>query len=180
MSASKIIPSITYAHIFFAHEPLVFFVLSQARKASGDVLVFLHADTLLPSDAPQVITQTLSDRRTVLGGFHAMLTTPGKTWWGMSFHNSMKTHYLPLLFRPMDYIGGLRVLFGDQTLFCRRKEFEAVGGFDKTVPIMEDGEERKSTPAFYLHIKVFLSKTYKIYQHIKYLVPSTTHAALNH
>ena len=32
---------------------------------------------------------------------------------------------------------GIRCLFGDQTLFCRAVDFEAVGGFKEDLPIME-------------------------------------------
>ena len=33
--------------------------------------------------------------------------------------------------------GGL-ALFGDQSLFCRAVDFRHVGGFDESLPIMED------------------------------------------
>ena len=52
----------------------------------------------------------------------------------------MKTHYLPALLRPYSYANGLRVLFGDQALFCRAGPFAAVGGYDESVPIMEDAD----------------------------------------
>lgn len=52
----------------------------------------------------------------------------------------VKTHYLPLLLRPVSYARGLRVLFGDQALFCRVGPFCAVGGFDESVPLMEDAD----------------------------------------
>ena len=52
----------------------------------------------------------------------------------------LKTHYLPLLLRPVSYARGLRVLFGDQVLFCRAAPFAAVGGFDESVPLMEDAD----------------------------------------
>jgi hypothetical protein len=50
----------------------------------------------------------------------------------------IKSHYLPLIARPLSYCRGLRILFGDQALFCRAAPFRAVGGFDTDVPIMED------------------------------------------
>ena len=52
----------------------------------------------------------------------------------------LKTHYLPLLLRPVSYARGLRVLFGDQAMFCRAAPFAAVGGFDERVPLMEDAD----------------------------------------
>lgn len=59
---------------------------------------------------------------------------------GLSLHNVVKSFYLPMLFRPAGFAQGLRVLFGDQVIFCRRKAFEAVGGYDATLPIMEDAD----------------------------------------
>ncbi len=35
---------------------------------------------------------------------------------------------------------GLRCLFGDQTLFCRASDLWRVGGFDGSLPIMEDAD----------------------------------------
>jgi hypothetical protein len=52
----------------------------------------------------------------------------------------VKTHYLPLLLRAPSYFRGLRVLFGDQALFCRCAPFAAVGGYDESVPLMEDAD----------------------------------------
>jgi hypothetical protein len=34
----------------------------------------------------------------------------------------------------------LRLLFGDQVMFCRRTDFFDCGGFDDDLPIMEDGD----------------------------------------
>jgi hypothetical protein len=59
----------------------------------------------------------------------------------VSLHNALKTHYAALLFRPHRYLlNGFRVLFGDQVMFCRRRDFERCGGFDNTLPIMEDAD----------------------------------------
>ena len=53
---------------------------------------------------------------------------------------AIKTFYLPLVFRPLSFAHGLRILFGDQCLFARADAFHRVGGFDETVPIMEDAD----------------------------------------
>ena len=58
----------------------------------------------------------------------------------MSAHNVAKTFYAPLLFRPLSFARGLRVLFGDQAMFVRAEEFRRVGGFDEALPIMEDAD----------------------------------------
>jgi len=111
-----------------------------ASVATGDVLCFLHADTLIPDDAIAVISHTLADAETVGGGFISLMAGPHVTRWGVSLHNYLKTYYAPLLFRPHLFFRGLRVLFGDQAIFCRRDAFQACGGFDDTLPIMEDAD----------------------------------------
>ncbi|MBW4511428.1 MAG: TIGR04283 family arsenosugar biosynthesis glycosyltransferase [Scytonematopsis contorta HA4267-MV1] len=108
--------------------------------ATGDTICFLHADTYLPDDVVAVIEQSLSDKRVIAGGFISLMTGLQTTRWGISLHNYLKTYYAPLLFKPHLFFQGLRLLFGDQAIFCRRAEFLAVGGFDETLPIMEEGD----------------------------------------
>ena len=117
-----------------------------ALRANGDVLIFLHADTQLPTDAVNVARRQLCagkrTERTVLGGFVSLITVPerDKTYWFLSTHNVAKTFYTVLAFRPKSFALGLRCLFGDQAMFCRRRDFEYVGGFDENLPIMEDAD----------------------------------------
>lgn len=111
-----------------------------AAKATGDLLCFLHADTALPDDALRVVEQTLSDPKTVLGGFISIMRGSHTTRWLTSFHNYIKTYYAPLLFRPHLFFRGGRLLFGDQVLFCRRAQFAAVGGYTDAMPIMEEAD----------------------------------------
>ncbi len=40
-----------------------------AAAASGDLLCFLHADTVPPSDLVTILRREFADRRTVLAGF---------------------------------------------------------------------------------------------------------------
>lgn len=107
--------------------------------ARGELLCFLHADTWLPHDAVAVIRRTLADERTTLGGFVSLMRGPTRTRWGTSLHNALKTYYAVALFKPIWFLRGMRLLFGDQAMFCRRPDFDAVGGFDD-VAIMEDLE----------------------------------------
>jgi rSAM/selenodomain-associated transferase 2 len=111
-----------------------------AIAATGDVLCFLHADTLVPDDLVTVIERTLADPAIACGGFISLMTGEQTTRWGISFHNYLKTYYAPLLFRPHLFIKGLRLLFGDQVMFCRRSDFTACGGFDPALPIMEEAD----------------------------------------
>ena len=117
-----------------------------ALRATGDLLLFLHADTQVPSDAVNVARRQLCSgaktARTVLGGFVSLITVPekDKTYWFLSMHNVAKTFYTVAVFRPKSFVCGLKCLFGDQAMFCRAKDFEYVGGFDENLPIMEDAD----------------------------------------
>lgn len=111
-----------------------------AKIATGDVLCFVHADTLIPDDLVNIMTQTLDNSAIVGGGFISVMMGTQKTRWGTSLHNLLKTYYAPLLFRPHLFFKGLRVLFGDQVIFCRRPAFWDCGGFDPNLPIMEDAD----------------------------------------
>lgn len=111
-----------------------------AAAATGDILCFLHADTLAPDDLVAVIEQTLQDSTIACGGFISLMAGAQTTRWSVSLHNYLKTYYAPLLFRPYLFFKGLRLLFGDQVMFCRRSDFQACGGFDPALPIMEEAD----------------------------------------
>jgi rSAM/selenodomain-associated transferase 2 len=111
-----------------------------ATKAAGDVLCFLHADTSIPDDAIRVMRQTLHDPKTVAGGFISIMRGPTTTRWLTTFHNYIKTYYAPLLFRPLLFFKGARLLFGDQVIFCLRDHYIAVGGYTDEMPIMEEAD----------------------------------------
>lgn len=111
-----------------------------ASAVSSDTLCFLHADTFLPSDFVTITETVLSDRRTVLAGFVSLMGRKGRTRWFTSFHNYIKTFYAPLLFRPISFLRGGRLLFGDQVMICRTQDFRAVGGFDSNQEIMEEAD----------------------------------------
>ena len=110
-----------------------------AKAAKGDLLCFLHADTIVPDDLITIINKTLADP-TIAGGGFISLMGGEQTRWGFSLHNYLKTYYGPLLFRPRLFFKGLRALFGDQAMFCRRSDFWNCGGFDPELPIMEDAD----------------------------------------
>ena len=99
-----------------------------ARVASGDVLLFLHADTSLPRDAVTWVARALGDPGVVAGAFRIRtVADDGPNWLG------------PLL-RLADLrsrVSGLP--YGDQAVFVRRAAFERVGGFPDQ-PLMEDIE----------------------------------------
>jgi hypothetical protein len=95
-----------------------------AAAARGRVLLFLHADTLLPVNYVDPVFETLMDRRVVLGAFRFQtdLATPAMRW--IAFWTRLRAAWL-------------RLPYGDQALFLRRSDFWAAGGFPR-VPIAED------------------------------------------
>lgn len=110
-----------------------------AATTAPHVMV-LHADTWLPDDAMAVVAATFADPRVNLAGFTAILAGPEKTRWVTSFHNWIKTWYAPALFRPHLFLRGGRLLFGDHAMFFRRDAFNAVGGFDESMAVMEEAD----------------------------------------
>ncbi|WP_036483499.1 TIGR04283 family arsenosugar biosynthesis glycosyltransferase [Myxosarcina sp. GI1] len=111
-----------------------------AKAAAGDILCFLHADTLVPDDLMVVIEKTLKNPDLAGGGFISLMNGQQHTRWGVSLHNYLKTYYAPLIFRPHLFFKGLRILFGDQVIFCRRSDFWHCGGYDEKLSIMEDAD----------------------------------------
>lgn len=111
-----------------------------AQTAKGKILCFIHADTLVPDDLLLLVEKTLADPTIACGGFISLMTGI-TTRWSFTLNNYLKTYYAPLLFRPhLFFFKGLRILFGDQAMFCRRQDFIDCGGFDPELPILEDAD----------------------------------------
>ena len=95
-----------------------------ARQASGDVLLFLHADTRLPDSALSDVAAALSDPACVGGRFDVELE--GAHW------------MLKIIAALINYRSrATKIATGDQALFVRRAIFERIGGYDE-IPLMED------------------------------------------
>ncbi len=109
-------------------------------EVTAPLVCILHADTILPDDAVAVMRATLADPRTALAGFTPLLCGPDAVRWGTSLHNWAKTWYAPLLFRPLLFWRGARLLFGDHAMFFRRADFLAVGGCDPALLVMEEAD----------------------------------------
>jgi hypothetical protein len=95
-----------------------------AKSATGDILLFLHADTLLPPRFPDLIRHTLAPEDVVAGAFDLQIDgqTPGLRWVERGVKWRSRWFQMP---------------YGDQGLFLRPSVFWAVGGFPD-LPIMED------------------------------------------
>ncbi len=110
-----------------------------AAAAHGDVLLFLHADTRLPTGAVRLITNALARDPIGWGWFPVQLDNPAWPYRIIERCMNLRTR---LTF----------VCTGDQALFVRRALFERIGGFPP-IPLMEDVAiskllRRKSSPGW--------------------------------
>jgi rSAM/selenodomain-associated transferase 2/rSAM/selenodomain-associated transferase 1 len=92
--------------------------------ASGDILVFLHADTTLPEG------YALHVRRA--------LRRPGVAGGAFRFGVDLEGRRYRILERLVNWRSrALSLPYGDQALYMRRVEFNRLGGF-RNLPVMED------------------------------------------
>lgn len=111
-----------------------------AREASGDFLIFLHADTMVPDDLVKVVGRVLGKEKNSLGAFVSVMRGERLRVW-FSFLNYIKTYMCPLFYRPIPFLRGrLLLLFGDQVMFCRKLDYLKAGGFDTSMSVMEEAD----------------------------------------
>jgi len=97
-----------------------------AQVANGQVLLFLHADTVLPDYADMMVG--------------VGLLTHGRQWGRFNVRLSGQ----PFLLRVVENMMNLRsrltgIATGDQAIFMQRAAYQALGGFPD-IPLMEDIE----------------------------------------
>jgi rSAM/selenodomain-associated transferase 2 len=97
-----------------------------AAAATGDVIVLVHADTWLPSDAGVAVVNCLRDPEIVGGGFWKIFQEPTPLLRGSRLKCAIRF-----------WLGG-RVM-GDQAMFIRRDALERIGGVPR-VALMEEFE----------------------------------------
>lgn len=94
-----------------------------AQAASGVVLIFLHADTMLPADAFAAV------RRAVAAG---------AVWGRFDVRISGESAWFPLIAWMMNWRSRLTgIATGDQAIFVLKKTLLEAGGFPD-IPLMED------------------------------------------
>ncbi len=96
-----------------------------AQRASGDVVLFLHADTWLPENAGAIIAETLARPLVIAGGFYKRFRDGG------ALPGSRLRCWLLWAL--------INRLFGDQAIFVKRDVLEQCGGVPD-VPLMEEFE----------------------------------------
>ena len=97
-----------------------------ASEATGDLLLFLHADTILPDNFLSLIRQQMTSPE-VVGGSFALKIQPS-------------TPLLRYIERNVTWRTKLfRLPYGDQAIFVRASLFRLMGGY-VDIPLMEDVE----------------------------------------
>ena len=95
-----------------------------ARVASGGLLLFLHADTLLPSGYDTLVRHAILQNGAAGGAFKLAIDAPG-----LSLRIMERVAHWRSIF--------LKLPYGDQAIFLSASLFESLGGFPQ-MPIMED------------------------------------------
>jgi rSAM/selenodomain-associated transferase 2 len=97
-----------------------------AALAEGEILIFLHADTILPSDALKLIQTAMDDSSFVAGAFDLAIASERSVFRLIEKAASIRSRLT-------------RIPYGDQAIFMRKRNFQELGGF-REIPIMEDVE----------------------------------------
>jgi rSAM/selenodomain-associated transferase 2 len=95
-----------------------------ATRASGDILIFLHADTRLPANWARAVVEALKKPGISGGAFSLSIDDAG---WRLRVVERLS------LFRAR-YLG---LIYGDQAIFTTRETFNEIGGF-KNLPLFEE------------------------------------------
>jgi rSAM/selenodomain-associated transferase 2 len=100
-----------------------------AKRAAGDILFFVQADTTIPQGALETIESKIYKQGYDGGGFSNVFSEHNK---------KIKTLGRVLNFKIFtnDHQRNL-IFFGDNGIFCKREVFDRLGSF-KLIPIMED------------------------------------------
>ena len=98
-----------------------------ASRSTGDVLVFIDADTLVPEALFRIITEAMGDGR-CFGG--AVAVGYGK----------LRRRWVRLYLLGWKLWGAVFNMKQGAAQFCRRSAFEALGGYDETIYMGEDVE----------------------------------------
>lgn len=95
-----------------------------AAQATGELLLFLHADSLLPVDAEPAVLEAIEKQERLWGRFDVRL----------SGHHPLLT-VVAALMNLRSCLSGIAT--GDQAIFVRREVFERIGAYPP-IALMED------------------------------------------
>jgi rSAM/selenodomain-associated transferase 2 len=97
-----------------------------ASVASGDLLLFLHADTILPDNFSSLIRQAMTDPEVVGGSFALKIQPSTPLLWYIERNVTWRTKLF-------------RLPYGDQAIFVKASLFHLMGGY-ADIALMEDVE----------------------------------------
>jgi rSAM/selenodomain-associated transferase 2 len=97
-----------------------------AVAATGDILLFLHADTRLPIGFDEMVRTALQQSGTVAGAFKLRIDASLLSLRWVELGVNLRSHFY-------------QMPYGDQAIFLTKAVFQQIGGFPE-LPIMEDFE----------------------------------------
>lgn len=95
-----------------------------AAASSGDVLLFLHADTRLPPGWRELVAESIRGRGKAGGRFRFDIAHAKRIYRWIAQGTNFRSRFLC-------------ITYGDQAIYTTREAFEAVGGFPG-IPVFED------------------------------------------
>ena len=95
-----------------------------AAEAGGDILLFLHVDTVLPAGFDKMVQAAIGDGKAVGGAFTFALEGQSSFYRFVEKTANFRSRHMG-------------VVFGDQAIFATGPAFRAAGGYPDQ-PIMED------------------------------------------
>ncbi|MFO7677843.1 MAG: TIGR04283 family arsenosugar biosynthesis glycosyltransferase [Thermoplasmatota archaeon] len=95
-----------------------------AKHASGEILVFLHADTEPPKNCLTEIKKIMENKQFIGGAFSLKIQTKHKIIQIVAVISTLRSQIT-------------RAPYGDQVIFIKKSFFEKIGGY-RNIPIMED------------------------------------------
>ncbi|MBE9528146.1 MAG: TIGR04283 family arsenosugar biosynthesis glycosyltransferase [Proteobacteria bacterium] len=95
-----------------------------AREATGEVLLFLHADCVLPDLWQLRVQEAIEIPGTVAGAFRLSIDSPGVALGVVAAGANLRARFLGLI-------------YGDQAIFATKEAFLRANGYAK-LPLMED------------------------------------------
>lgn len=113
-----------------------------AENAQGEILLFLHGDTILPKNFYQIINQIVVQKDFILGAFSLNIDSKKSIFRLLEMMINARSKYLSL---P----------YGDQAIFIKKETFKKLGKY-KNIPIMEDFELVKKAQKYG---KIYIAKS---------------------
>ncbi len=123
----NIAKKISYIKIFIAEKGRAKQMNYGSKKAEGDILLFLHADTFLPENTFNLIHRQFKKPETVGGSFRLKFDKPHRFLNLYTWFSRFSLEFFT---------------YGDHAFFIKKEIFDTIGGY-KFIPFMEDIEIQK-------------------------------------